>query len=181
MSEHGASQAPFTRRRQHYDSTARAGALVAHHVPWVGHHTGWSRSTPTVHPCLVRQGGCGWLHHKKAQQPKDEPNTTMERWAKDGWVGTPPYFIAHTDAYHIITAPVLFSFDFVFAVRDDLARFLCDSFADMESVLTKLLRAKCWCSCERMCRSERGGFAQFLRACKSAAHSRVRCETGREA
>ena len=29
----------------------------------------------------------------------------MVRWAKDGWVGTPPYFIAHTDAYHIITAP----------------------------------------------------------------------------
>ena len=24
---------------------------------------------------------------------------------KDGWVGAPPYFIAHTDAYHIITAP----------------------------------------------------------------------------
>ena len=30
----------------------------------------------------------------------------MERWAKDGWVGTPPYFIAHTDACHIFTAPV---------------------------------------------------------------------------
>ena len=30
----------------------------------------------------------------------------MERWAKDGWVGTPPYFIARTDAYHILTAPV---------------------------------------------------------------------------
>ena len=31
----------------------------------------------------------------------------LGRWSKDGWVGAPPYFIAHTDAYHIITAPGL--------------------------------------------------------------------------
>ena len=29
----------------------------------------------------------------------------MEWWAKDGWVGTPPDFIARTDACHTITAP----------------------------------------------------------------------------
>ena len=28
-----------------------AGALMAHRPAWVGHHTGGSRSTPTVHPC----------------------------------------------------------------------------------------------------------------------------------
>ena len=32
-------------------STARAGALLFHHPAWVEHHTGGSRSTPTVHPC----------------------------------------------------------------------------------------------------------------------------------
>ena len=31
--------------------------------------------------------------------------SVMERWSKDGWVGAPPYFIAHTDACHTITAP----------------------------------------------------------------------------
>ena len=35
---------------------------MPHHPAWVGHLTGGSRSTPTVHPCLVRQGGCGWLN-----------------------------------------------------------------------------------------------------------------------
>ena len=29
----------------------------------------------------------------------------MDWWAKDGWVGTPPGFIARTDACHTITAP----------------------------------------------------------------------------
>ena len=29
----------------------------------------------------------------------------MERWSKEGWVGAPPYFIAHTDACHTIIAP----------------------------------------------------------------------------
>ena len=38
-----------------------------------------------------------------------------------------------------------------------------------------------WCRRGNMCRGDRGGFAQFLRACKSAAHYHVRCETGLEA
>ena len=29
----------------------------------------------------------------------------MGRWLEVGWEGSPPNFIAHTDAYHIITAP----------------------------------------------------------------------------
>ena len=32
-------------------STARAGALMFHYPAWLEHHTGGSRSTPTVHPC----------------------------------------------------------------------------------------------------------------------------------
>ena len=39
------------------------------------------------------------------EKAKLEELTTVGRWSKDGWVGAPPYFIAHTDAYHIITAP----------------------------------------------------------------------------
>ena len=40
----------------------------------------------------------------------------MEWWAKDGWVGTPPDFIARTDACHTITAPehLFFVFSFLF-------------------------------------------------------------------
>ena len=38
------------------------GALVDHHPAWVGHHTGGSRSTLTVHPCPLRCEGCGWLN-----------------------------------------------------------------------------------------------------------------------
>ena len=49
-------------RHKHKQSrNARGGALAAHHLAWVGHHTGGSSSTPTVHPCLVRQGRCRWL------------------------------------------------------------------------------------------------------------------------
>ena len=40
-------------------STARVGALMAHHPAWVSHHTNWSRSTTTVHPCSRKGGGCG--------------------------------------------------------------------------------------------------------------------------
>ena len=34
-------------------STTRVGALMAHHPAWVSHHTGGSRSIPTVHPKRV--------------------------------------------------------------------------------------------------------------------------------
>ena len=42
-----------------------------HHPAWVEGHTGGSRFTPTVHPCSLRGGGCGWptcmspIHHNK--------------------------------------------------------------------------------------------------------------------
>ena len=39
-------------------STTRVGALMAHHPAWVSHHTGGSRSLPTVHPCSRKGGGC---------------------------------------------------------------------------------------------------------------------------
>ena len=40
-------------------STTRVGALMAHHPAWVSHHTGGSRSIPTVHPCSRKGEGCG--------------------------------------------------------------------------------------------------------------------------
>ena len=42
---------------------ARAGTVMAHNPIFVGHLTVKSRSTSTVHPWLVRQGGCGGLTH----------------------------------------------------------------------------------------------------------------------
>ena len=36
------------------NTQARAGTLMAHHPVWVGHHTGGSRSKPTVHTCPLR-------------------------------------------------------------------------------------------------------------------------------
>ena len=41
----------------------------------------------------------------------------MGRWLKDGWVGAPPYFIAHTDAlphHHSTRASFFLSFSFRF-------------------------------------------------------------------
>ena len=42
---------PCTTHHNTPTSTARAGALMFHHPAWVEHHTGGSRSIPTVHPC----------------------------------------------------------------------------------------------------------------------------------
>ena len=39
--------------------TTRVGALMAHNLAWVSHHTGGSWSTPTAHPCSGKVGGCG--------------------------------------------------------------------------------------------------------------------------
>ena len=39
------------------------------------------------------------------------PTCELGRWLKDGWVGAPPYFIAHTDAlphHHSTSASFLF-------------------------------------------------------------------------
>ena len=42
----------------------------------------------------------------------DTNGRVVERWAKDGWLGTPPYFIAHTDAlrHHHSTSASFLSF-----------------------------------------------------------------------
>ena len=53
------SHGDHTARQRHKHSQprkARAGALMAHHPAWVGHYTGGSRSTPTVHPCPLPVG-----------------------------------------------------------------------------------------------------------------------------
>ena len=52
--------------------TARAGALVARHPAWVGHHTGGSWSTPTVQRCPKGEAVCG----STTTNPK-QPHTTM--------------------------------------------------------------------------------------------------------
>ena len=52
-------------RQRHKHSQPRralADSLMTHHPAWVCHHTGGSRSTPTVHPCPLRWEGCGWLN-----------------------------------------------------------------------------------------------------------------------
>ena len=48
---HRRNATPCTTHHYTPTSTARAGALMFHHPAWVEHHTGGSRSTPTVHPC----------------------------------------------------------------------------------------------------------------------------------
>ena len=50
------------RHKHSHPHNARAGALMAHHPAWVGHHRGGSNSTPTVHACPLRWEGCGWLN-----------------------------------------------------------------------------------------------------------------------
>ena len=56
--------------------TAResAGALTfPSSLPGWERHTGGSRSTPTVHPCGLRSGGCGWLSPPTLHEPKRQP------------------------------------------------------------------------------------------------------------
>ena len=57
---------------------ARAGALMAHHPAWVGHHTG------TVHPCPLRWGGCGLLtgtptHNNESKKTQHNNNIVAEQ------------------------------------------------------------------------------------------------------
>ena len=60
------------------------------------------------------------LEYKETTDVDADADADVERWSKDGWVGAPPYFIAHTDTYHIITAPghlfLCLSFSFLFPV-----------------------------------------------------------------
>ena len=66
---------PYTTSTEHepkQQRTARAGALMAHHPAWVGHHTDGSRSTPIVHRC--RYDERLWV----AQQPQAHHNDKDE-------------------------------------------------------------------------------------------------------
>ena len=68
----------------------------------------------------------------------------MERWAKDGWVGTPPYFIAHTDAlphHHSTSASFL---SVVSSASDVLACLLC--FSLLALVRTCSIHGAVWAS-----------------------------------
>ena len=64
---------PYTTSTEHepkQQCTARAGALMAHHPAWVSHHTGGSRSTPTVHQC--RYDGRLWVaQHRPTTHDSD--------------------------------------------------------------------------------------------------------------
>ena len=57
---------------------------MAHHPAWVGHHTGGSRSKPTVHPCPLRWGGCGLLtstptHNNEPKKTQHDNNKNISR------------------------------------------------------------------------------------------------------
>ena len=73
------STTTHSRPRRQFTTQARAGAPMTHHPAWVGHHTGGSPLTPTVHPCRLLSGGCGWL---TAQQP-DTKITSTDSLSKD--------------------------------------------------------------------------------------------------
>ena len=54
----------------------RLALWFLHHPAWVKGHTGGSRLTPTVHPCWLRSGGCGWpmycmnpMYHRNTRNP----------------------------------------------------------------------------------------------------------------
>ena len=61
---------------------------MAHHPAWVGHHTGGSRSKPTVHPCPLRWGGCGLLtstptHNNEPKKTQHDNNMEAEQVLRD--------------------------------------------------------------------------------------------------
>ena len=52
-------QSTFTPQTPTQAKSWRSDAPII--LPGWEHHTGGSRLTPTVHPCPLRRGGCGWL------------------------------------------------------------------------------------------------------------------------
>ena len=63
--DRGAQQTTTTRHDSNHSTCNNASKSWRSDVPIIllgwEHHTGGSRSKPTVHPCLVLQGGCGLL------------------------------------------------------------------------------------------------------------------------
>ena len=56
-------------QHQHVRKSWRSGTSTT--LPGWRYHTGGSRSIPTVHPCLVRQGGCV-LHDESVSAVRDK-------------------------------------------------------------------------------------------------------------
>ena len=89
---------PTAPPRHHSDHAKRdahrIGALAHHHPGWCVTRVGPGR-TPTVHPCLVRQGGRGWLY--------------LTRTKKDGDRSVPQF--SHISSFpHFFSLFSLFSF-----------------------------------------------------------------------
>ena len=79
--EHSTPTTSHTTSSEHKHSqprNGRAGALIAHHPAWSGHHTGGSWSTPTVHLCLVR----GSLTTNTAQKCDESTTLIFIQWSK---------------------------------------------------------------------------------------------------
>ena len=53
-------------------------------------HTGGSRFSPTVHPCLVRQGGCGWPMQLHEPERSTHKCGTQRRRARNASMRTEP-------------------------------------------------------------------------------------------
>ena len=77
LTSHMTATEQSTRNKHSQPRKSRAGALVTHHPAWVGHHTGGSWTTPTVHPCPLRWEGVGGstaLSTPKLQQHVQQQN-----------------------------------------------------------------------------------------------------------
>ena len=70
-------QATFTPQTTTQAKSWRFDAPII--LPGWEHHTGGSRSTPTVHPCPLRRRGCGWLVTTTHHLTKMSPNSDMQQ------------------------------------------------------------------------------------------------------
>ena len=77
--DRGAQQTTTTRHDNNHSTCNNASKSWPSDVPIImpgwEHHMGGVRSEPTVNPCLVRQGGCGWLHSTALNRCTNEPNS----------------------------------------------------------------------------------------------------------
>ena len=83
----GVQQNTTTRHDNNHSTCNNASKSWRSDVPIVlpgwEHHTGGSRSEPTVHPCLVRQGGCGLLTQQISSDAQMSPTLQHGRGATD--------------------------------------------------------------------------------------------------
>ena len=89
--DRGAQQTTKTRQDNNHSTCNNASKSWRSDVPVIlpgwEHHPGGSRSRPTVHPCLVRQEGCGLL---KQQQSTDAQMSPTFRHGSGASVATVP-------------------------------------------------------------------------------------------